>query len=174
MDLFDVVIARKLSGGGGGSSITVEPLSVTENNVYTAPTGKAYSPVTVNVSGGSSDFSTAEVTVRFTFTELEDAMTDVYARGITPVIINNSISGVYESSAFNLPAGATSKEIVVSMPLYKNQLITSSFETWNMGDYLIDFENIPTASGNATIDLSNGTAIITGDCTLNIPVAPMY
>ena len=37
--------------GGGGSSVTVEELSVTENGTYTAPTGKAYSPVTVNVSG---------------------------------------------------------------------------------------------------------------------------
>lgn len=35
-----------------GQSITVEALSVTQNGTYTAPTGKAYSPVTVNVSGG--------------------------------------------------------------------------------------------------------------------------
>lgn len=33
-------------------SITVEALSVTQNGTYTAPTGKAYSPVTVSVSGG--------------------------------------------------------------------------------------------------------------------------
>ena len=39
---------------GGGSDIEVIPLSVTENNTYIAPAGKAYSPVTVNVSGGSS------------------------------------------------------------------------------------------------------------------------
>lgn len=36
-------------GAGGGSDITVEPLSVTENDTYTAPSGKAYSPVMVNV-----------------------------------------------------------------------------------------------------------------------------
>lgn len=36
----------------GTTPITVEPLSVTQNGTYTAPTGKAYSPVTVNVSGG--------------------------------------------------------------------------------------------------------------------------
>lgn len=36
----------------GGGQITVEALSVTENGTYTAPSGKAYSPVTVNVSGG--------------------------------------------------------------------------------------------------------------------------
>ena len=32
-----------------GESIVAEPLAVTENGVYTAPSGKAYSPVTVNV-----------------------------------------------------------------------------------------------------------------------------
>lgn len=36
----------------GSGSVTVESLSVTQNGTYTAPTGKAYSPVTVNVSGG--------------------------------------------------------------------------------------------------------------------------
>ena len=34
------------------STITVEALNVTTNGTYTAPTGKAYSPVTVSVSGG--------------------------------------------------------------------------------------------------------------------------
>ena len=36
-------------------SITVESLSVTSNGTYTAPSGKAYSPVSVNVSGGGGD-----------------------------------------------------------------------------------------------------------------------
>ena len=46
-----VTLSNILSGG-----VTVEPLSVTANGTYTAPTGKAYSPVTVNVpsSGGSA------------------------------------------------------------------------------------------------------------------------
>lgn len=43
-----------LDDEGGGSSVTVEALSVTANGTYTAPAGKAYSPVTVNVSGGGS------------------------------------------------------------------------------------------------------------------------
>ena len=46
---------QKLTGTAtGGSDITVESLSVTQNGTYTAPTGKAYSPVSVNVSGGGS------------------------------------------------------------------------------------------------------------------------
>ena len=40
--------------GGEPTPITVEPLMVTTNGTYTAPTGKAYSPVNVNVSGGGS------------------------------------------------------------------------------------------------------------------------
>ena len=39
----------KSKAKGGGQSITVEPLTVTDNGVYTAPTGKAYSPVSVDV-----------------------------------------------------------------------------------------------------------------------------
>lgn len=45
----DKPTAKTGKGSGGGQSITVTPLSVTENGVYTAPTGKAYSPVTVDV-----------------------------------------------------------------------------------------------------------------------------
>lgn len=40
------------------TEIEVEPLSVTQNGTYTAPTGTAYSPVTVNVSGGSVNVAT--------------------------------------------------------------------------------------------------------------------
>ena len=42
--------------GGGGSSVTVEALTATENKTYTAPAGKAYSPVTVNVSGAAQEY----------------------------------------------------------------------------------------------------------------------
>ena len=38
--------------GSISTGAQVEPLSVTENGTYSAPTGYAYSPVTVNVSGG--------------------------------------------------------------------------------------------------------------------------
>ena len=48
MDYFDILLAKKLSGGGGGE-ITVEGLNVEDNGTYTAPSGKAYSPVVVNL-----------------------------------------------------------------------------------------------------------------------------
>ena len=43
----DIALAKAI--GGGGPSVTVEPLSVMENGTTTAPSGKAYSPVSVNV-----------------------------------------------------------------------------------------------------------------------------
>lgn len=51
-------MATEIGSISGGSSITVEPLTVTQNGTTTAPSGKAYSPVTVNVpnSYSSSDF----------------------------------------------------------------------------------------------------------------------
>lgn len=47
----DIRIVDVTSGGGGA---VVQPLSVTENGTYTAPSGvDGYSPVTVNVAGAS-------------------------------------------------------------------------------------------------------------------------
>lgn len=49
------------SGSSDGEAITVEPLSVVENGVITAPEGTAYTPVTVNVpsAGGDSFYISA-------------------------------------------------------------------------------------------------------------------
>lgn len=50
LNLFDLAVSKAINGGGGGgSTVTVEPLTVTQNGTQTAPAGKAYSPVTVNV-----------------------------------------------------------------------------------------------------------------------------
>lgn len=48
-DLTSVVQDLVDGYGQGGGGVTVEPLSVTENRTYTAPSGKAYSPISVNV-----------------------------------------------------------------------------------------------------------------------------
>ena len=46
---------------GGKVDVTIEPLTVTQNGIY-AESGKAYSPVTVNVSGGGGSVSVDQVT----------------------------------------------------------------------------------------------------------------
>lgn len=42
-------VVEEAGGGGGGGDITVEAATFTENGTFTAPEGKAYSPVTVDV-----------------------------------------------------------------------------------------------------------------------------
>ena len=48
MDMLNYMMARKTAGGGGGD-ITTQSLSVSANGQYVAPSGKAYTPVNVNV-----------------------------------------------------------------------------------------------------------------------------
>ena len=48
-----------------GGGVTVSPLSVTANGTYTAPSGEAYSPVTVNVSGGGGTTPVSPKAVNF-------------------------------------------------------------------------------------------------------------
>lgn len=43
------IALAKAVGGGSGPSVTVEELTVNQNGTTTAPEGKAYSPVNVNV-----------------------------------------------------------------------------------------------------------------------------
>lgn len=80
-DMVGKTFAEVVEGGGSGD-ITVEALSATENKVYTAPEGKAYSPVTVNVPTPSLednktatiDASTYTEPVEITPTEGKDGM----------------------------------------------------------------------------------------------------
>ena len=52
MDYFDILLAKKLNGGGG--DITIEDLTITANGEYRAPSGKAYGKVTANVPAPSN------------------------------------------------------------------------------------------------------------------------
>lgn len=56
-------LASAISSISTGTPTTITSLEVTENGTYTAPTGTAYSPVTVNVSGGGGiDLSSLKIT----------------------------------------------------------------------------------------------------------------
>ena len=77
-----------------GGNITVEPLSVTQNGTYTAPSGKAYSPVSVSVSGGGGGVTEKQVnfidydgTILYSYTAQE-------ANALTALPANPSHSGL--------------------------------------------------------------------------------
>lgn len=44
---------------GGGASVNVQPLNVSKNGTYSAPSGMAYSPVKVNVEGQPLNITSA-------------------------------------------------------------------------------------------------------------------
>ena len=45
----EIALAKAIGGSGGGSSVTVEELTVNQNGTTTAPEGTAYNPVVTNV-----------------------------------------------------------------------------------------------------------------------------
>ena len=147
------------SGGGeGGGDITVEALSVTENGTYTAESGKAYSPVTVNVP---SDLTTAEVT----FINSSEATNSPYYVNISQVV-DDPVSTIVLS---NIAVDAESSETVV-VPLYKGSFImyTSNISQANQA-------TPPVVTGGVEFDTTSGTAMIniTGDGTFTAAGIPM-
>lgn len=90
----------------GGGDITVEPLPVSANGTYTAPSGKAYSPVVVNVPQGVFPSGTKNITENNTYdvTNFASVAVNVPSSGVplpspiaagnTPVLCNAS---AYES-----------------------------------------------------------------------------
>lgn len=82
-----------IAEGGGGSSVTVEPLTVTSNGTQTAPSGKAYSPVTVNVPQPSG---TKSITISQNGTTTESVTNYASASiavDVEPGIVYNSMNG---------------------------------------------------------------------------------
>lgn len=122
-----------------GENITVEALSVTENGTYSEE-GKAYSPVTVNVAGGSSDFSTAEVTIVGS-----SAGTVEYEYSI-PVV-------EAESPIYLMTPIASDDDQKITVPLHKGMLAFNGPEG-------------ALVSGSATYDSETHTVLVTGNCSI--------
>jgi hypothetical protein len=106
---------------GGQIEIETEPLSVTENGTYTAPRGKAYTPVTVNVSGGGGDAKN----VQYYFGRGEVAQSS-YTATVVSLTINKA--GTYKC-AWSMDRNTTSG--TNGSQLYKNgSAVGSAHTTW--------------------------------------------
>ena len=77
--------------GGGGPGVTVESLSVTENGTTTAPTGKAYSPVVVNVPNSYTAGDEGKV-VSSGVLVAQTAHAEITENGTYDITTNNSVS----------------------------------------------------------------------------------
>lgn len=78
----------------GGSPITVEALSATENKTYTAPEGKAYSPVTVAVPSPNS----VETFIGLTSNPWGNRFAELKSG-----VLNNNITVILENIALDMP-----------------------------------------------------------------------
>lgn len=134
-------------GLSNGGLFEVKELEVTENGTYETK-GEMYNKVTVNVEGGggSSDFSTAEVSV--TYNNPDD---DIYAK--VPCVEDNTIiSGTF------IDKGTTK---VLTVPIASGGAIID-FDELSEQSYVIsgDIESVDTPNLSPFL--------ITGDCTINI------
>lgn len=87
-------IARN-GGGGGGGDITVVSKSISANGTYTAPSGKAYSPVTVSVPASAVDTGTKSITSNGNnqdvvgYAAVDVAVPNSYAAGDEGKVVSN-------------------------------------------------------------------------------------
>lgn len=118
-------IALAKAVGGGGPSVTVEELTVTENGTTTAPSGKAYSPVNVAVpntysagdegkvvSGGALVGQTAHATVTENGT-IDTTLNNSVVVDV-PQITVETLS-VTENGTYTAPSGKAYSSIVVNV-----------------------------------------------------------
>lgn len=126
-------------GLSNGGQFEIKELTATENGEYKKD-GEVYNKVTVNVSGGASDFTTAEV--EFTVTGGEAAQIAFVC------IDNNSVvtDGAVVTGTFTLP-------------LYKGHLNMSLLQQATV-----------TITGSATYNEDDGVIIITGNCAITLAI----
>lgn len=132
--------AEGLSNGG---LFEVKELEVTENGTYETK-GEMYNKVTVNVEGGggSSDFSTANVTFI--------SVSNTYGADATTVDNDSIKHETYEVSPQN--------PVTVTVPLYKGKNIMPV--TCIQGN---DQSYMPTTEGSVVFDLDSFGYIVTGN-----------
>ena len=119
-------LASAIGSISTGSSTTIVPLEVTENGTYTAPTGTAYSPVTVNVSGGGNINDNWGKIMRRESTELFDNL-----------YYSSSLNGIFDAGT---NSGSPFKSITkASFPALYSITSGYTFRRWDKLAHL----NIP-------------------------------
>ena len=148
--------AEGLSNGG---EFEIKELTATENKVY-EKAGEVYNKVTVNVEGGggSSDFSTAEVTLVNSANTNLAVMLPVLYEADPPFDPNALVRG-----ALSLLANET---FVLNVPLYKGHCLIKKGVSGDRIDGQTVATTYTVTSGSATSSMEG--VDITGDCTITI------
>jgi len=147
-----------------GSSVTISPLSITANGTYTAPSGEAYSPVTVNVSGGGGQPSASQKAVNFIDYDgsILYSYTESDALALTAIPANPSHSGL-TAQGWNWTLAQIKAQLTAmpGAPVWVGQMyitddgktrIYCHFETGRLAPYLGLGVN-----GTVTVDWGDGS-----------------
>lgn len=155
-EVYNLVTGEKYAAS---DAITVESKSITENGTYTAPAGKAYSPITVNVeSGGAGEEVTVNIVNNHTDTIYPIIYSGIETNGVVDGLRISDGKYYYDEYAISEIAGGTSQErkyLKLSEYFYV-QLPSANVTVTNNAEvvWLADFEI--------------HAAKISGDCTITI------
>lgn len=172
------VNGQKVTGTGTGSTPVINPLSVTENGTYTAPSGvDGYSPVVVNVSGGGGqevpekdvNFIDYDGSVLYSYTAQEAlALTALPANpshtGLTAQGWNYTLAEV--KAEVNAVGGATVGQMYVTDDGKTRIYISIDSETPQALQMNLRFWS--SASSNCIIDWGDGTVETQGSTSATL------
>lgn len=138
---------------------TLTTKTITENGTYSAVDDSAngYSSVTVNVEGGggSSDFSTAKMTV-------------INNKEWTIQVNECPVASVEDEMLFGGFSVRGNSQSIFDVIIYKGHAHILEMMTGASLDTPVDLETEASLSGNAEYDAEDELIDITGDCTITI------
>ena len=161
----DSPFAWNEAGEGGGSDVSVVSLSVGENGTYTAPSGTAYSPVTVNVSDIPAVIESITINENGTYTAPSGV------DGYSPVVVNVSPSlpdtyeeidyvGISGYVGFDIPNYVSNVNDVIDIESSTDTLSGSQGFFGSRGNYELYYESGSLMTwGTPIVDLIGTRAI---------------
>ena len=165
MNYYDILLAKKLSGGGGGEATLIDK-SISSNGTYNASSDNAdgYKKVVVNVPNPSTGSLSITSNNTYDVTNYASAVVNV-PTGITPTgTVNITQNGTvdvtnYASANVNVSGGGSSpitllNTITVSEDVRGVSVDLSQYSSYDM---LLVFEDITVSSSDYLYYVSNST-----------------
>lgn len=145
---------ERTEGTASGGGVTVEALSVTANGTYTAPTGTAYSPVSVSVPGGGPS-NVIGGTFKYSTAGACDIDIPYTGNGkLIGLIICVHDGYQYNSNFKDLIARYNKAELIVLFPNWNDTYVFDGLTT-----YCDCFQRYKNSTSNATTYASNSIAL---------------
>lgn len=187
LDEMDAAV-RSISGGG---SVTVEALSVTANGTYAAPSGTAYSPVTVNVPAEAPSLQSKTATPTESQQTVSpdsgyDGLSQVTVEAISSTYVGSGVTqrtssdltasgatvtvpaGHYAQQASKAVASGTEGTPTATKGTVSNHAVTVTPSVTNGAGYIAGGTHSGTGVTVAASELVSGTKAITGAGTTDV------